>query len=119
MSLTRRGWAVLALCAPALWLILPISLLLPSLQKARDQANLVRCSTQTRAISLGTAAGGWRIIRTMGQGVVKLDPIHGFGADMTSWMFNQGASNSRAASVTRERCLVAIAKLRLLRSSAV
>ena len=33
------------------------------------------------AISLGTAAGGWRIIRTMGQRVVKLDPVHGFAAE--------------------------------------
>ena len=36
------------------------------------------------AISLGTAAGGWRIIRTMGQRVVKLDPIHGFAAETTA-----------------------------------
>jgi PiT family inorganic phosphate transporter len=33
------------------------------------------------AISLGTAAGGWRIIHTMGQRVVKLDPVHGFAAE--------------------------------------
>ena len=36
------------------------------------------------AMSLGTAAGGWRIIRTMGQRVVKLDPIHGFAAETTA-----------------------------------
>jgi PiT family inorganic phosphate transporter len=36
------------------------------------------------AISLGTAFGGWRIIRTMGQRVVKLDPIHGFAAETTA-----------------------------------
>jgi PiT family inorganic phosphate transporter len=36
------------------------------------------------AISFGTAAGGWRIIRTMGQRVVKLDPIHGFAAETTA-----------------------------------
>jgi inorganic phosphate transporter, PiT family len=36
------------------------------------------------AISLGTAAGGWRIIKTMGQRVVKLDPIHGFAAETTA-----------------------------------
>ncbi len=36
------------------------------------------------AISLGTAAGGWRIIRTMGQRVVRLDPIHGFAAETTA-----------------------------------
>jgi PiT family inorganic phosphate transporter len=36
------------------------------------------------AMSLGTAAGGWRIIKTMGQRVVKLDPIHGFAAETTA-----------------------------------
>ena len=36
------------------------------------------------AISLGTAVGGWRIIKTMGQKVVKLDPVHGFAAETTA-----------------------------------
>jgi PiT family inorganic phosphate transporter len=36
------------------------------------------------AISFGTAAGGWRIINTMGQRVVKLDPVHGIAAETTA-----------------------------------
>ena len=36
------------------------------------------------AISLGTAAGGWRIMATMGQRVVELEPIHGFAAETTA-----------------------------------
>ena len=36
------------------------------------------------AISFGTAAGGWRIIKTMGTKVVKLDPVHGFAAETTA-----------------------------------
>ncbi len=44
------------------------------------------------AISLGTAAGGWRIIRTMGQRVVKLDPVHGFAAETTAATIIIGAS---------------------------
>jgi len=44
------------------------------------------------AISLGTAAGGWRIIRTMGQRVVKLDPVHGFAAETTAASIILGAS---------------------------
>ena len=36
------------------------------------------------AMSLGTAAGGWRIIRTIGTRVVKLDPVHGFAAETTA-----------------------------------
>ena len=34
--------------------------------------------------ALGTAAGGWRIMKTMGQRVVKLDPVHGFAAETTA-----------------------------------
>jgi PiT family inorganic phosphate transporter len=36
------------------------------------------------AISLGTAVGGWRIMHTMGQRVVELEPIHGFAAETTA-----------------------------------
>ena len=36
------------------------------------------------AISFGTAVGGWRIMRTMGQRVVKLEPVHGFAAETTA-----------------------------------
>jgi PiT family inorganic phosphate transporter len=36
------------------------------------------------AISLGTAVGGWRIMHTMGQRVVKLEPVHGFAAETTA-----------------------------------
>ena len=32
----------------------------------------------------GTAAGGWRIIRTMGHKMVKLQPVHGFAAETTA-----------------------------------
>jgi inorganic phosphate transporter, PiT family len=45
------------------------------------------------AISLGTAGGGWRIIRTMGQRVVKLDPVHGFAAETTAATIIFGASH--------------------------
>mgnify|MGYP001794183014 CR=1 FL=1 len=33
------------------------------------------------AMGLGTASGGWRIIRTMGTQLVKLAPISGFAAE--------------------------------------
>lgn len=35
-------------------------------------------------MATGTAAGGWRIIRTMGHKMVRLQPIHGFAAETTS-----------------------------------
>jgi PiT family inorganic phosphate transporter len=41
----------------------------------------VGCATM---MALGTASGGWRIIRTMGHRIVKLRPIHGFAAETAS-----------------------------------
>jgi inorganic phosphate transporter, PiT family len=35
-------------------------------------------------MAAGTAAGGWRIIRTLGQKLIKLQPINGFAIDTTS-----------------------------------
>jgi PiT family inorganic phosphate transporter len=36
------------------------------------------------ALSAGTAVGGWRIMRTMGQRVAELEPVHGFAAETTA-----------------------------------
>ena len=33
------------------------------------------------AMGVGTAAGGWRIVRTLGMNIVKLEPVHGFAAE--------------------------------------
>ena len=33
------------------------------------------------AMAMGTAAGGWRIIKTLGHKMIKLQPIHGFAAE--------------------------------------
>ncbi|OGW65746.1 MAG: inorganic phosphate transporter [Nitrospirae bacterium RIFCSPLOWO2_02_FULL_62_14] len=33
------------------------------------------------AMGLGTASGGWRIVRTLGTRIVKLEPVHGFAAE--------------------------------------
>jgi PiT family inorganic phosphate transporter len=37
------------------------------------------------AIGLGTLSGGWKIIRTLGSKMIKLQPIHGFAAEVTSF----------------------------------
>ena len=39
------------------------------------------CATM---IALGTSAGGWRIIKTLGGKMVKLQPINGFAVELTS-----------------------------------
>jgi inorganic phosphate transporter, PiT family len=36
------------------------------------------------ALAAGTAAGGWRIIQTMGRKITVLKPIHGFAAETTA-----------------------------------
>jgi PiT family inorganic phosphate transporter len=37
--------------------------------------------TSAAAISAGTYAGGWRIMRTMGRKIIDLDPVRGFAAE--------------------------------------
>lgn len=44
-------------------------------------------------MAAGTAAGGWRIIRTMGHKMVKLQPVHGFAAETTAAVIIQVASH--------------------------
>ena len=42
---------------------------------------ILSCAT---AMALGTAMGGWRIIKTVGTDFVKLQPVHGFCAETSS-----------------------------------
>ncbi|MBU6435230.1 MAG: inorganic phosphate transporter family protein [Nitrospirae bacterium] len=42
---------------------------------------IVSCAV---AMGLGTAIGGWRIIRTLGMGIVKMEPVHGFAAETSA-----------------------------------
>jgi PiT family inorganic phosphate transporter len=44
-------------------------------------------------MAAGTAAGGWRIIRTLGHKMVKLQPIHGFAAETSAALIIQTASH--------------------------
>ena len=36
------------------------------------------------AMALGTSSGGWRIIRTMGHKILRLEPVHGFAAETSA-----------------------------------
>ncbi|HML32717.1 MULTISPECIES: inorganic phosphate transporter [Sporomusa] len=45
------------------------------------------------AMALGTAAGGWKIIKTMGGKIFKLEPISGFAADLNSSLVIFAATN--------------------------
>jgi len=44
------------------------------------------------AISLGTAVGGWRLIRTLGGRFYKIKPVHGFAAQVSSAAIILGAA---------------------------
>jgi len=43
-------------------------------------------------MAAGTAAGGWRIIKTLGHKMVKLQPVHGFAAETTAATVLAGAA---------------------------
>ena len=48
--------------------------------------------TSATAIGLGTAAGGWRIIHTLGGKFYRIRPVHSFTSQLTSAMIILGAS---------------------------
>ncbi len=54
-----------------------------------NQWVVVTCAV---VMAAGTAAGGWRIIRTMGHKMVKLQPVHGFAAETTAALIIHYAS---------------------------
>jgi PiT family inorganic phosphate transporter len=43
-------------------------------------------------MGIGTLFGGWRVIRTMGMNITKLQPIHGFAAETSAAIVIQAAS---------------------------
>ena len=45
------------------------------------------------SMAIGTSAGGWRIIQTMGHKIIKLEPIHGFAAETSAATVIQLASH--------------------------
>lgn len=51
---------------------------------------IVACAVMMGA---GTAAGGWRIIKTMGHKMVRLQPVHGFAAETSAALVIQTASH--------------------------
>jgi len=44
------------------------------------------------AISFGTAIGGWRVIKTVGTRITKLEPVHGFAANTSAAIIIELAS---------------------------
>jgi PiT family inorganic phosphate transporter len=52
--------------------------------------DIVACAL---AIGLGTAAGGWRIIRTLGMRIIKMEPVHGFAAETSAAVILLGTAH--------------------------
>jgi inorganic phosphate transporter, PiT family len=50
---------------------------------------VISCHT---AMGLGTMAGGWRIVKTMGQKIADLQPVHGFAAETAGAVCLYGAT---------------------------
>jgi len=44
------------------------------------------------AMGVGTAMGGWRVIKTLGHQMLKLQPVHGFAAETSATAVIMGAS---------------------------
>ena len=52
------------------------------------------------AMALGTSIGGWRIIKTMGHKIIRLDPVHGFAAELSATAIILAATKSGMAVST-------------------
>jgi len=63
--------------------IITLALVTAGVQDTFDVPIWVKLSCASM-ISLGTTSGGWRIIKTLGGKMVKLQPVQGFAAEITS-----------------------------------
>ena len=63
--------------------IITLALVTGGVQDTFDVSSWVKISCAAM-IALGTSAGGWRIIKTLGGKMVKLQPVQGFAAELTS-----------------------------------
>ncbi|UVI30930.1 inorganic phosphate transporter [Paenibacillus spongiae] len=63
--------------------IMTFALVAAGLQDTLDVPLWVKISAAT-AMALGTSVGGWKIIKTMGTKIFKIDPVNGFAADISS-----------------------------------
>ncbi|GAA3032095.1 inorganic phosphate transporter [Actinokineospora globicatena] len=63
--------------------VIVLALATAGLHTGSDVPLWVKLAAAT-AIALGTYAGGWRIMRTLGRRVIKLDPARGVAADLTA-----------------------------------
>ncbi|MGG1311597.1 MULTISPECIES: inorganic phosphate transporter [Cohnella] len=63
--------------------IITMALVVGGFQTTLDVPLWVKVSAAL-AMAIGTSLGGWKIIKTMGTKIFKIEPINGFSADMSS-----------------------------------
>ena len=72
--------------------IIALAIVLTYPEQAFDVPMWVKLSCAL-AMCLGTMSGGWRIIRTLGSKMIKLQPIHGFAAETSAGLIISVASH--------------------------
>ncbi|MGI6491290.1 MAG: inorganic phosphate transporter [Pelotomaculum sp.] len=63
--------------------IITFALIAGGFQTSLDIQTWVKVSCAV-CMALGTSVGGWRIIKTVGSKIIKLEPVSGFSADLSS-----------------------------------
>ncbi|MFD2611714.1 inorganic phosphate transporter [Paenibacillus gansuensis] len=63
--------------------IITFALVAGGFQETLDVPTWVKISAAL-AMALGTSVGGWKIIKTMGTKIFKIEPVNGFAADLSS-----------------------------------
>jgi inorganic phosphate transporter, PiT family len=79
--------------------VIALALLAGHPNKAFEVPLWVKLGAAT-AIALGTYSGGWRIIRTLGRRIIKMDPPRGFAVDFTAAVILTFAAQHSAAPVS-------------------
>lgn len=71
--------------------VITMALIAANLQTSTDIQFWVQLSCAT-AMGLGTAVGGWKIIKTVGGNIMKIRPANGVAADLSSALIIFGAT---------------------------
>jgi PiT family inorganic phosphate transporter len=71
--------------------IITLALIAGGFQTSTDIPTWVRISAAL-AMGIGTSVGGWKIIKTVGGKIMKLQPVNGAAADLSSSLIIFGAT---------------------------
>lgn len=73
--------------------VITLVLVASGFQESGDHVELWVVTSAAIAIAIGTYAGGWRIIKTMGTGLAEIKPPQGFAAEVASGVTILASSN--------------------------